>query len=68
MMCNSAARSGTLRQLHGAPLTGLVAAHFGARTALGMGAVAALLAGVGGGLAPRRIRNEERADRQLAAG
>lgn len=51
----------------GAPLTGLVAAHFGARAALGMGAVAALLAALGGGLALRRIRNEERAGRQQAA-
>jgi len=52
----------------GAPLTGLVAAHFGARAALGMGAVAALLAALGGGLALRRIRNEQRAERLIAAG
>ena len=52
----------------GAPLTGLVAAHFGARAALGMGAVAALLAALGGGLALRRIRNEQRAERRIAAG
>ena len=47
----------------GAPLTGLVAAHFGARFALGMGAVAALAAALGGALALRRIRREERAER-----
>ena len=52
----------------GAPLTGLVAAHFGARAALGMGAVAALLAALGGGLALRRIRNEQRAERRIAVG
>ncbi len=43
----------------GAPLTGLVAAHLGARAALGMGAVAALVAALGGALALRRIRREE---------
>jgi MFS family permease len=46
----------------GAPLTGLVAEHFGARAALGMGAVAALLAALGGAFALRRIRREERAE------
>lgn len=46
----------------GAPLAGLVAAHFGARVALGMGAVAALLAAAGGALALRRVRAEERAE------
>jgi MFS family permease len=51
----------------GAPLTGLVAGHFGARAALGMGAVAALLAATGGGLALRHIRDEERAERQRSA-
>ena len=48
----------------GAPLTGLVAEHLGARAALGMGAVAALLAALGGALALRRIRREERAERE----
>lgn len=47
----------------GAPLTGLVAEHLGARAALGMGAVAALVAALGGALALRRIRREERAER-----
>jgi MFS family permease len=47
----------------GAPLTGLVAEHFGARASLGMGAVAALLAALGGTLALRRIRREEQAER-----
>ena len=44
----------------GAPITGVVAAHFGARAALGMGAVATLAAGVWGVAALRRIRGEER--------
>jgi len=44
----------------GAPLAGLVAAHLGARAALGMGAVATLLAAAYGTAALRRIRVEER--------
>jgi MFS family permease len=44
----------------GAPLAGLVAAHFGARVALGMGAVATLLAAAYGTAALRRIRAGER--------
>ncbi|NLT93007.1 MAG: MFS transporter, partial [Actinobacteria bacterium] len=50
----------------GAPLAGLVAAHLGARAALGMGAVATLLAAAYGTAALRRIRAEER--RQEPAG
>jgi MFS family permease len=46
----------------GAPLTGLVAAHFGARTALGMGAVATLLTAAWATAAMRRIRAAERRD------
>ena len=46
----------------GAPLTGLVAAHFGARAALSMGAVATLLTAAGAAFAMRRIRAEERRD------
>ena len=48
----------------GAPLTGLVAAHFGARAALGMGALATLLTAVGATFALRRIRAEERRDEE----
>ena len=44
----------------GAPIAGVVAAHFGARVALGMGAVATLLAATYGAAALRRIRAEER--------
>ena len=51
----------------GAPLTGLVAAHFGARAALGMGAVATLLTAAWGAFAMRRIRAEERRDEAAAA-
>jgi len=51
----------------GAPLTGLVAAHFGARAALGMGAVATLLTAVGATFAMRHIRAEERRDEAAAA-
>ncbi len=43
----------------GAPLAGLVAEHLGPRVALGMGAVATLLAAVYGAAALRRIRAEE---------
>jgi len=46
----------------GAPLTGLVAAQFGARVALSMGAVATLLAATYGTVALRRIRREEQRD------
>jgi len=51
----------------GAPLTGLVASHLGPRAALGMGAVAALLAASGGALALRRIRREEAAQAPAGA-
>jgi len=44
----------------GAPIAGVVAEHFGARVALGMGAVATLLAATYGATALRRIRAEER--------
>ena len=44
----------------GAPITGVVAAHFGARAALGMGAVATLVTAVWAATALRRIRAEER--------
>jgi MFS family permease len=47
----------------GAPLSGLVAEHFGARVALSMGAVATLLAATYGTAALRRIRAEERRER-----
>jgi predicted MFS family arabinose efflux permease len=46
----------------GAPITGVVAAHFGARAALGMGAVATLVTAVWAATALRRIRAEERRD------
>jgi MFS family permease len=51
----------------GAPLAGLVAEHFGARVALGMGAVATLLAATYGTVALRRIRAEERREELAAA-
>ena len=51
----------------GAPLTGLVGAHFGARTALGMGAVATLLTAAWATAAMRRIRAEERRDATRSA-
>jgi MFS family permease len=51
----------------GAPLAGLVAEDFGPRAALGMGAVATLLAGVYGVAALRRIRAEQRRE-ELAGG
>jgi MFS family permease len=51
----------------GAPLAGLVAEHFGARVALGMGAVATLLAAAYGTVALRRIRAEERREELAAA-
>ena len=44
----------------GAPVAGVVAEHFGARVAVGMGAVATLLAAAYGTAALRRIRAEER--------
>lgn len=52
----------------GAPLTGIVAAQFGARVALGMGAVAALAAAVGGALALRRVRRQEPAKHTASGG
>jgi MFS family permease len=51
----------------GAPIAGVVAEHFGARVALGMGAVATLLAAAYGTAALRRIRAEERRE-ELAGG
>ncbi len=51
----------------GAPLAGLVAEHFGPRVALAMGAVATLLAASYGVWALRRIRAEERRERQAGA-
>jgi MFS family permease len=50
----------------GSPLIGFIAAHYGVRTALGIGGVATLLIGLWGGFELRRIRNGKRAD--LAAG
>jgi len=50
----------------GAPLTGLVAEHFGVRVALGLGGVATLLCALAAGFALRRIRDERR--RAAAAG
>ena len=44
----------------GAPLTGLVAGHFGARLALVIGGVATLLSAVGAAVALRRIRDVRR--------
>ena len=44
-----------------------MAAHFGARVALGMGAVATLLAATYGTVALRRIRAEERREELAAA-
>jgi MFS family permease len=51
----------------GAPVAGAVAEHFGARVALGMGAVATLLAATYGTVALRRIRAEERREELTAA-
>jgi len=46
----------------GSPLIGFIAAHYGVRTALGIGGVATLLIGLWGGFELRRIRNGKRAD------
>lgn len=54
----------------GAPLTGFVAGHYGARVAIALGAVATLLTALSAAAALRRIRDEksrEAADRSTAA-